>query len=163
MRSMWIPYIVLVVLALILPSVCFAGPLTQGGLNGFAAAVFAQDGLGGPAADAATTASLTCKDSLLLGWGGASDQDYTSCPVVRVDGPGSTLQLQGCTVQLHPDSKHTRLAAILMATDHASATASSCKLVGPAQGSLPAAAVAAAGIDATIALVSAPFFCHPSF
>jgi hypothetical protein len=27
---------------------------------------------------------LTCKDSLLVGWGGGTDQDNLSCPVVSL-------------------------------------------------------------------------------
>jgi hypothetical protein len=116
----------------------------------------AQGGPGGLAADAVLGGSLTCKDSLLVGWGGARDQDDDSCPVVAAVCQGSTVQLQRCTMQLHPESTHSMMAVILDAMDHASIQASSCKLIGPAPGSAPETAViASAGTQATIALVSA--------
>jgi hypothetical protein len=112
--------------------------------------------LNGIAADVFYGASLTCKDSFLVGWGGASDQEDIGCPVLMSGCPGSTLKLQGCTVQLHPDSTHPKPAVILMATDHASITASGCKFIGPAPGSQSREHGAAAALEqAAIALVSA--------
>jgi hypothetical protein len=93
-----------------------------------------------------------------VGWGGAAVEDDISCPVLAADCPGSALQLQGCTVQLHPDSSHSQPTLILMARDHASITASSCKLIGPAPGSTSMAVMAVAGAHAAIALVSAAVY-----
>jgi hypothetical protein len=118
-----------------------------------------QGGLGAEAADVCSGASLTCKDSLLVSWGGATDVDNTSCPVLAASGPGSVLQLQKCTLQLHPDSVHPEPAMIFYARDYASVTASGCKLVGPAPGSTSEITSAAgAEAHATVVLVSATMF-----
>jgi hypothetical protein len=114
-----------------------------------------QGGLGGLAAETKSGAALTCKDSWLVGWGGAFDEDTLSCPVVAADGPRSALQLQGCTVQLHPDSTHSRPAILMCARGHASITATGCKLIGPAPGSTSEARLTSAEAHSTIALVSA--------
>jgi hypothetical protein len=116
-----------------------------------------QGGLGGLAADASTGASLTCKDSLLVGWGGASDQDDICCPILETQHSGSTLKVEGCTLQLHPDSRYSKPAVILRATDHASIRASGCRLVGPTPGNSSTMIVAAmAEAHGTIALVGTP-------
>jgi hypothetical protein len=120
------------------------------------AGVTMQGGLNAMAADVLSGASLTCKESMLVGWGGATDEDMVTCPVLRAEEPGSILKLQGCSVWLHPDSTHPLPAVILLAMDQASIRASGCKLTGPAPGSSPAKAVGAgADTHATIALVSA--------
>jgi hypothetical protein len=41
-----------------------------------------QGGLNCAAVAAVSGSRLTCKDSLLVGWGGGTDQDNLSCPVV---------------------------------------------------------------------------------
>jgi hypothetical protein len=97
---------------------------------------------GGPNAYAAYSnkGTLCCKDSLLVGWGGATDQlrDNTSCPVAAVMDAGSSLELDGCTIQLHPDSTHSLTTSLLGAVAHAQVKAVNCKFVGPAPGQSPA-------------------------
>jgi hypothetical protein len=96
--------------------VCYS---VQAGLNGYAA--FSMGG-----------GTLSCKNSLLVGWGGATDhEDDCSCPVVGADRQGSSLELEGCTIQLHPDSKHSLFTALLDASAHAQVKAVNCKFVGP--------------------------------
>jgi hypothetical protein len=115
-----------------------------------------QGGLGGLAADVFSGASLTCKDSVLVGWGGALEDDDISCPVLETMGRKATINVQRCTLQLHPDSTYLKPAIILRATEHASITATDCKLIGPAPGSSSGGETAAtAETNATICLVSA--------
>jgi hypothetical protein len=91
-----------------------------------------------------------------VGWGGASGDLGLSCPVAEAEGAGSTLKLQGCTVQLHPDSSHPSPVVVLHASRHASLTASGCKLAGPAQGKSMMKDIAlAAGKYGDVSLVSA--------
>jgi hypothetical protein len=80
--------------------------------------------------------SLSCKDSLLIGWGGATDkpQDNVSCPIVIVDKAGGSLDLERCTIQLHPDSTHVLNTYLMAARVDAEIKASNCKFVGPAPG-----------------------------
>jgi hypothetical protein len=115
-----------------------------------------QGGLGGLAADVSSGACLTCKDSVLVSWGGALEGEVISCPVLMAQHSGSTLSVQGCTVQLHPDSSHLKTPILLRAMEHGNIRASGCKLVGPAPGSAPGKIVAAeADTHGVIALVSA--------
>jgi hypothetical protein len=93
-----------------------------------------QAGLGVQAADAYSGGSLSCKDSLLVGWGGVNDQGNISAPILEAAFTGSTMALQGCTLQLHPDSSYHMPANMMFARDDASITLSGCKLVGPAPG-----------------------------
>jgi hypothetical protein len=120
-----------------------------------------QGGLGGLAADVFSGSCLTCKDSVLVGWGGALEDDDISCPVLEAQHPGSTINVERCTLQLHPDSTYSKPAIILRATEHASVTAADCKLIGPApansSGTMDTAAFAES--HATICLVSAAV--HP--
>jgi hypothetical protein len=104
---------------------------------------------------------LTCKDSVLVGWGGALEGDNISCPVLEAQHPGSTINVERCTLQLHPDSTYPKLAIILKAAQRASIIATDCKLVGPAPGNSSGRETAAfAETHATICLVSAA--AHPS-
>jgi hypothetical protein len=115
-----------------------------------------QGGPGGQAADVSSGASLTCKDSVLVGWGGALEDDIVSCPVLEVEDPGSSLKLQGCTVQLHPHSIQHRATILLRAMEHGTIRASGCKLVGPAPGSASGKSFATSvETHGVIALVSA--------
>jgi hypothetical protein len=114
-----------------------------------------QGGLGGQAVDAIAGASVTCKDSLLVGWGGASDEDDICCPVVDASGAGSNMTVKGCTLQLHPNSRYPKIAVVVRAIDSGSATASDCKLIGPAPGSSSVVDMAAGGeLNGAVALVS---------
>jgi hypothetical protein len=130
---------------------CNAGPVVclQGGPGGAAALA-----LGG---------ALTCSDSVLVGWGGATEDrsdliQALSCPVAEAGYMGATVKLQGCTVQLHPDSWNPEAALLLRSSHHASLTAAGCKLVGPAPGNAPPEhmnSVATAGANGALSLVSA--------
>jgi hypothetical protein len=86
---------------------------------------------------------MSCKDSLLVGWGGATDgvDDNISCPLVVVDDEDSSLELEGCTLQLHPDSTHSLPATLLGGRMSSQVKAVNCKLVGPAPGSSSAEVV----------------------
>jgi hypothetical protein len=113
-----------------------------------------QAGLNQPAAEVSDKAQLTCKDSLLVGWGGATDQDDSSCSIVRAFDQGTSLVLEGCTLQYHPDSKHSLSFYMVKAFDHAHVSLSQCRLVGPAPAD---ASTAGCGVQAqcyaTITLV----------
>jgi hypothetical protein len=105
---------------------------------------------------ACSGSGITCKDSMLVGWGGPSGNLGLSCPVAEAGGGGCTLKLQGCTVQLHPESSHPRAAIVLRATESASITATGCKLIGPAPGNSAMTDVAlAAEQHGDVSLVSA--------
>jgi hypothetical protein len=93
-----------------------------------------QAGHNQPAAQALQRGQLTCKDSLLVGWGGAADQDMNSCPVVLASNQGTSVKVQGCTLQYHPDSKHTLDTFVVLARLDARMALSQCRLVGPAPG-----------------------------
>jgi hypothetical protein len=93
-----------------------------------------QAGLNQPAAVANRQGQLTCKDSLLVGCGGAADDDDHSCPIVLVYDQGTSVKMQGCTLQYHPDSKHTLDSFVVAAAESAHAALSQCRLVGPAPG-----------------------------
>jgi hypothetical protein len=95
-----------------------------------------QAGLNAYAALASGKGSLTCKDTLLVGWGGATDnpQDNTSCSVAGAYEESTRLELEGCTLQLHPDSTHSLNTSLLHAHGHAQVQAVNCKLVGAAPG-----------------------------
>jgi hypothetical protein len=43
---------------------------------------------------------------VLVGWGGATDQDTEIPSIVYVGDQGAAAAYEGCTVQYHPDSKH---------------------------------------------------------
>jgi hypothetical protein len=90
--------------------------------------------------------SLFCKDSLLVGWGGATDrqEQNMSCSVVTARENGSSLELEGCTIQLHPDSTHSLPTPLLAASGHAQVKAANCKFVGPAPGQSTAMSYGAA-------------------
>jgi hypothetical protein len=95
--------------------VCIA---VQAGLNGYAA--FSMGG-----------GTLSCKNSLLVGWGGFTEyEDDCSCPIAGAARQGSSLVLDGCTIQLHPDSKHSLFTSLLGAAIHAQVKAVNCKFVG---------------------------------
>jgi hypothetical protein len=91
-----------------------------------------QAGLNQAVAYVYNKAQVTCKDSLLVGWGGATDQDDYSCPIVMAAEQGTSVKMQGCTLHYHPDSKHTLDAYLLLADKGAHAVLSQCRLVGPA-------------------------------
>jgi hypothetical protein len=93
-----------------------------------------QGGLGGLAADVFSGSCLTCKDSVLVGWGGILKDDGISCPLLQAGSCGTSVNVQQCTVQLHPDSTYPKPAVLLRATERASVTATDCKLTGPAPG-----------------------------
>jgi hypothetical protein len=94
-------------------------------------------------------AQLTCKDSLLVGWGGATDQDSESSSVINVSGRG-VAACEGCTLQYHPDSQHMPTvmfqegsyvqgqpdnpmpSSLVVADEHGHVDLSQCQLVGPA-------------------------------
>jgi hypothetical protein len=95
---------------------------------------FAQAGLNQSAAVANGQGQLTCKDSLLVGWGGAADVHDHSCSIVSATNQGTSVKVQGCTLQYHPDSKHTLDSFVVVATESAHAGLSQCQLVGPAPG-----------------------------
>jgi hypothetical protein len=97
-----------------------------------------QAGLNQPAARAVRQGQLTCKDSLLVGWGGAADHDTGSCPIVGAVESGTSVEMQGCTLQYHPDSKHTLDTSLLMVANSAQVALSQCRLVGPAPGNTTA-------------------------
>jgi hypothetical protein len=105
-----------------------------------------QAGPNAVAASSTNKGSLTCHDSLLVGWGGATDrQEHNmSSPVATVMETGSSLELERCTIQLHPDSTHSLPTPLLAASGHAQVKAVSCKFVGPAPGQSTAKAVGAA-------------------
>jgi hypothetical protein len=114
-----------------------------------------QGGLGALAAEAHQGASLTCKDSVLVGWGGAVEHINASCPLVSARSVGTSLKLQDCVVQFHPDSRHPKPVGLLRAVTQGSTTASGCKLVGPAPGSCSERMFAAAAEDhGAISMVS---------
>jgi hypothetical protein len=73
-----------------------------------------QAGLNQPATGVCGKTQLTCKDSLLVGWGEATDQPGGSevLGVVHVDAPGTAATFDGCTLQYHPDSKHIPMGLI---------------------------------------------------
>jgi hypothetical protein len=52
-----------------------------------------QGGLNCAAVAALHKAHITCKDSLLVGWGGGTDQDKDSCPVAVTWHEGTRLDL----------------------------------------------------------------------
>jgi hypothetical protein len=101
--------------------------------------------------------SLTCKDTLLVGWGGATDSpdNNMSCPVAGVHHKGSSLELEGCTLQLHPESTHVLNTTLVAAASHAQVKGVSCKFVGPAPESSTARDYGViAQQNATVGLVS---------
>jgi hypothetical protein len=133
-----------------------------------------QAGLNQPATLVRDQAQLTCKDSLLVGWGGATDQDIDSASIVYVSDQGAAASFEGCTLQYHPDSQHmplvltgqgcttsspdTPLPSSLVVTEqHGRVDMSQCQLVGPAGGASESAAPTGfgvrAGTHATITLV----------
>jgi hypothetical protein len=120
-------------------------------------------------------AQLTCKDSLLVGWGGATDQDCDSASVVHVSDQGAAASFEGCTLQYHEDSQHMPLvltghgcakgspdnpmpSSMVVADQHGHLDMSQCHLVGPAGGTFGSAALTGLGVragrHATITLVS---------
>jgi hypothetical protein len=85
--------------------------------------------------------SVTCRDTVLVGWGGATDEDAeerASCPVAGVEEKSTRLELEGCTLQLHPDSTHVLPTSLLCARRHGRIQAANCRMVGPAPGSCTA-------------------------
>jgi hypothetical protein len=52
-----------------------------------------QGGLNCSAVGAEHGSHLTCKDSLLVGWGGGTDQDNMSCPVAGAWFEGTQLDM----------------------------------------------------------------------
>jgi hypothetical protein len=113
-----------------------------------------QAGLNQPAAGVSDKAQLTCKDSLLVGWGGATDQDANRCNVVHTYGPGTSVVLEGCTLQYHPDSMHSLWTALVVAIERSHVSLSQCRLVGPAPGTASDTGFGVrAEQDATITLV----------
>jgi hypothetical protein len=107
-------------------------------------------------------AQLTCKDSLLVGWGGATDQYIDNCHIDWACDRGTSAELQGCTLQYHPDSRHSRSFCLVVAVDQSHVSLSHCPLVGPAPGD---AVSRGYGIcsedDGTITLVCAGWVDHP--
>jgi hypothetical protein len=118
-------------------------------------------------------AHLTCKDSLLVGWGGATDQHLESSCVVCVSDQG-VAALEGCTLQYHPDSKHVPVvltrhgqgcsveglpdnplpSSLVVADQHCHVDLLKCQLVGPAfRDAAPTGFGVRAGAHATVALV----------
>jgi hypothetical protein len=97
--------------------------------------VMPQAGHNGYAAFCMNSGSLTCKDSLLVGWGGATDraEDNIGCPVTGSVKQGS-LSLEGCTIQLHPDSTHVLDSLLMGSSVDGQVKATSCRFVGPAPG-----------------------------
>jgi hypothetical protein len=107
-----------------------------------------QAGLNQPVTFVRNTAQLVCKDSLLVGWGGATDQDSESSSVVHVSDQGAAAIIEGCTLQYHPDSKHMPTVlthhgcakaspdnplpgSLVVADEHGHVDLSECQLVGP--------------------------------
>jgi hypothetical protein len=93
-----------------------------------------QAGLNQAAAIVGLKGQLTCKDSLLVGWGGATDQDQSSCHIVCAAMPGSLIKMQRCTLQYHPDSKHTLGSDVVLVSECGHVALSQCRLIGPAPG-----------------------------
>jgi hypothetical protein len=131
-----------------------------------------QAGLNQPAAAVCDKAQLTCKDSLLVGWGGATDQDFESASVVLALGQGAAVSLEGCTLQYHPDSQHTPTVlahqglavagrpgdplpgSLVVADWHVRVDLTQCQLVGPAfRGAAFTGVGVRAGRHVTITLV----------
>jgi hypothetical protein len=70
-----------------------------------------------------------------VGWGGATDQDRAkSCAIVEAADQGSTVKMQGCTLQYHLDSKHALGIDVVLVGRSSHAALSQCRLVGPAPG-----------------------------
>jgi hypothetical protein len=95
---------------------------------------FLQAGLNQPAPQMNERGQLTCKDSLLVGWGGATEFNHSSCAIIGASRQGTSLKVQGCTLSYHPDSKHTREAHVLLVAESAHAALSQCRLIAPAPG-----------------------------
>jgi hypothetical protein len=106
-----------------------------------------QAGVGTHAVMAMQGGSLTCKDSLLVGWGGAVDHPGAIGCSVAMATHNASLDLEACTLRLHPDSTHLVPTPVLFAKQHAHAKATDCKLVGPWPGSLTDSGMMVAGSD----------------
>jgi hypothetical protein len=114
-----------------------------------------QAGPGGHAAQTQDKGRLTISGSLLVAWGGATDQDKLTCPVVLARGRGTQMQLERCTLQMHPDSTHPLRTALVVAVDYPHVKLADCKLIGPTPGHSEIRAFAAcANHHATVTLVS---------
>jgi hypothetical protein len=113
-----------------------------------------QAGLNQAVANVYKKGQLTCKDSLLVGWGGATDVYDTSCGIIYAINQGTSVELHGCTLQYHPNSKHLLPTYLMVIALSAHASLSQCLLVGPApEHAASSTAAATVAPEATLRLV----------
>jgi hypothetical protein len=70
----------------------------------------------------------------LIGWGGATDAQANSCAVVTATDQGTSVKMQGCTLQFHSDSKHTLENYLVLVVTSAHVALYECGLVAAAPG-----------------------------